>query len=50
MVKIVIKELIENRAEELLLKDTGIEYMLKHNKISELAQMYDVLFHSKPAL
>ena len=42
IVDIVLKEAVENPAEQLTLKETGCEYMFNQRKISQLQEMYEV--------
>lgn len=42
ILEITLKEAVENRAEELTLKDTGCKYMFNEKKTEELTIMYKV--------
>lgn len=42
IIDIVLKEAVENQAEQLTLKETGCEYMFNQRKINELKEMYEV--------
>jgi len=42
IVEITLREVVENQAEQLTLKESGCEYMFNERKIDQLTMMYNV--------